>query len=91
MTETIPKTPAARIVRRFGAEKLAAWTGRHRSRVHAWTWPTSRGGTGGVIPTRAQSAIIEGAWRDLGEPVSFAEFQPQDGESFLLDSGEPRP
>jgi len=86
MSELAPKTPAERILKRFGAGRLATWTGRHRSRVHAWTWPTAKGGTGGSIPPRLQQAIIEGARRDLGEDVSFADFQPQEGEAFLPEA-----
>lgn len=78
------KTPAARIIARFGAGRIAAWTKRHRSRVHAWAWPTDKGGTGGVIPARARAAIIEGARDELGEAVSYADFEPQDGEAYLL-------
>lgn len=81
-----PLTPAARIIARFGAGRIATWTNRHRSRVHAWSWPTSKGGTGGAVPARAQNAIIEGARRELGAAVSFADFQPQDGEAFLMDA-----
>lgn len=78
-------TPAARILSRFGADRIASWTKRHRSRVHAWAWPTSKGGTGGVIPPRSRSAIIEGAKRDLNEDLAFADFEPQAGETYLMD------
>lgn len=83
MIET-SKTPAERILSRFGAERIAAWTKRHRSRVHAWTWSTARGGTGGAIPPRLRPAIIEGAKRELGEDVAFADFEPQAGEHYLM-------
>ena len=79
-----PKTPAARILERFGAGRISAWTGRHRSRVHAWAWPTDKGGTGGVVPHRSRQAIIDGARRDLGQDITFAEFEPQAGEGYLL-------
>lgn len=78
------RTPAARIVARFGAAKLAAWTGRHRSRVHAWTWPADKGGTDGVVPPRLRQAIIDGARTDLNEALTFAEFEPQAGEAYLM-------
>lgn len=77
------KTPAARIIARFGVENISRWTGRHRSRVHAWTWPTERGGTGGVIPPRVRAAIIEGARGDLSQVVAFSEFEPTEGEGYL--------
>lgn len=86
--QTDPTTPAARMIARFGVDNLARWTGRHRSRVHAWTWPTSKGGTGGVIPTRSRQAIIAGAQADHNEPVAWAEFEPRAGESYLLDGGQ---
>lgn len=79
-----PTTPAERILGRFGAARIAAWTGRHRSRVHAWTWPTTKGGTGGVVPIRVRPQIIEGAARDLGEAITLAEFELQPGETYLV-------
>ncbi len=79
------KTPAERIVARFGVERLASWTGRHRSRVHAWTWPTAKGGTGGAIPPRLRQKIIAGAKAELNQDLSYAEFEPRDGESYLMD------
>ncbi|MDZ4374006.1 MAG: hypothetical protein U1C74_21635 [Phenylobacterium sp.] len=81
MTET-PTTPADRILARFGAGRIAAWTGRHRSRVHAWAWPTTKGGTGGVVPPRLRQAIIDGAHRELGETVTHADFELQPGETY---------
>ena len=77
-------TPAARIIARFGVPALAGWTGRHRSRIHAWTWPTDKGGTGGAIPIRRREAIIAGAKRDLHQDVEPAEFELQPGEAYLV-------
>lgn len=79
-----PTTPAERILGRFGAGRIAAWTGRHRSRVHAWTWPTAKGGTGGMVPVRVRRQIIEGAARDLGETITLSEFELQAGETYLV-------
>lgn len=84
MPEAAARTPAERIVARFGVDRLAAWTRRHRSRVHAWTWPTSKGGTGGAIPLRLREAIIEGVKSELGEDLTYAEFEPQAGEAYLM-------
>jgi hypothetical protein len=84
LLDTQTRTPAERIVARFGAERLALWTGRHKARVHAWTWSREKGGTGGVIPPLLRPLIIAGAQRDLGEEVPYAEFEPQDGEAYLL-------
>ncbi|MBW8815570.1 MAG: hypothetical protein JF588_19285 [Caulobacterales bacterium] len=69
---------------RFGPGRIALWTKRHRSRVQAWRWPVEKGGTGGVVPVRVRPAIIEGARRDLGETVNHTDFEPQEGESYLL-------
>lgn len=33
----------------------------HTSRVHRWTYPKERGGTGGTIPSQHQQAILDGA------------------------------
>lgn len=33
-------------------------TGRDVSRVHRWTYPRERGGTGGIIPADAQEALL---------------------------------
>lgn len=82
------KTPAERIVARFGVDRLAGWTGRHRSRVHAWTWPTEKGGTGGTIPSRLRHKIIAGAKAELNEDVTYAEFEPCDGEGYLMGAGQ---
>lgn len=78
------KTPAERILARFGPGRIAKWTGRHRSRVHAWPWPPEKGGTGGVIPVRVRPAIIAGALRDLGETVAHSEFELAEGETYLV-------
>jgi len=78
------KTPAARIIAHFGVERIAAWTRRHRTRVHAWAWPVAKGGTGGAIPPRLRGLIIEGAKRDLGADLSYADFEPRAGETYLM-------
>jgi hypothetical protein len=94
MPETAPSTPAARFISRFGVKRLAAWTGRHSSRVHSWAWPTNRGGTGGVIPTKVRAKIIDGAKADLGEDLTYSEFEPGIGEAYLPDeapAAEPVP
>ncbi len=80
-------TPAQRIIARFGVETLARWTGRHRTRVHAWTWPSARGGTGGAIPIKVRQRIIEGARQDLGVTVEYREFEPRTGEVYLEVEG----
>lgn len=42
--------PAKSILDRIGFETAAKITGKHISRVYRWTYPPSRGGTGGIIP-----------------------------------------
>lgn len=37
-----------------------------------------------MIPSRVRQAIIEGAARDLNEQLTFRDFEPLDGETYLL-------
>lgn len=78
-------TPAGRLIARFGARALADWTGRHPSRVHAWSWPTSKGGTGGVVPVKLRAAVVAGALKDFRAVLTAADFEPAPGEQFLFD------
>lgn len=84
-SEITPSTPAARLIKRFGAKRLADWTGRHVSRVHSWAWPADRGGTGGLVPARVRSAIIAGA-RAGGDVLTHADFEPAEGEAYLFEA-----
>lgn len=50
---------ARRIIKKFGnegilADLLSAYTGKpvSRSTIYRWTWPRSRGGTGGFVPSQ---------------------------------------
>lgn len=88
MTQTVT-TPAHRIIGRFGVEKIARWTKRHRGRVHAWTWAPDKGGTGGVVPPRLRQRIIDGARLELGEALAFADFEPLGDERYLAHSEPP--
>lgn len=85
MTEH-PATPASRFIARFGVQQLVKWTGRDRSRIHAWTWPKARGGTGGLVPHAVRPGIIDGAKADLGEGIAHADFEPQGDEVYLTDA-----
>lgn len=85
MTERLNRTPAARLIARFGARALADWSGRHVTRVYAWTWPLSKGGTGGLVPLRVRQSIREGA-RAEGHEIELHEFEPQADE--IYDLGE---
>lgn len=80
--------PAARLITRFGVKRLSAWTGRHPSRVHAWSWSTAKGGTGGVVPVRLRSAIIAGALKDCQAVVTPADFELAQGEAYAFDVRE---
>lgn len=84
-TKRCNNTPAARLIARFGAKALAAWTGRHPSRVHAWAWSTGRGGTGGVVPVRLRSSIIRGAMDDCRAVLTPADFEPGEGEAYAFE------
>lgn len=42
-----------------GVSQLAKAIGRDRTSVWRWTQPTSKGGTGGFIPTRNVPLILE--------------------------------
>lgn len=64
------ESQAARIIRKFGgARRLAALLKSinhpiQPAAIYKWTYPKSRGGTGGIIPTRAQGAVIQAARAD---------------------------
>jgi hypothetical protein len=44
-----------------GVAIISDITGADRSRVHRWTYPKERGGTGGVIPSQHQQRILDWA------------------------------
>lgn len=56
-----------------GVAIVAQITGVHSSRVHRWTYPKERGGTGGTIPAAHQQAILNGA-RERGIPLAPEDF-----------------
>jgi hypothetical protein len=69
--ETIKYSQAERIIHRFGgARKLMrslklVGVVRDAANIYRWTYPKSRGGTGGVIPTSllgtiSKAAIVQG-------------------------------
>jgi len=64
-TERVFSHQAKRVIDKFGGEAniariLSEHYGRtlHRSTVYRWTWPQSKGGTGGLIPTRNLRSLI---------------------------------
>jgi hypothetical protein len=65
-----PETQAERIIRKFGGVprllELLRIVGKPRNKasVYKWTYPASKGGTGGLIPTSAWPAILLAARLD---------------------------
>jgi hypothetical protein len=56
--------PAKRVIEAFGGPaKFADAIGRNVSRIHRWTYPEGRGGTGGAIPggTKMLQTILDAA------------------------------
>lgn len=63
-----------------GVVVVSEITGVHSSRVHRWTYPKERGGTGGTIPSQHQQVLLDGALaRGLGlRPSDFFELPDDD-------------
>jgi hypothetical protein len=70
--------PASTILSKCGgAPRVAEWVGTHVTRVRRWSYPKSRGGTGGLIPARVQALLLEKA-RENGVNLSPADFFADD-------------
>lgn len=68
--------PASSIVRKLGgATAVANIVGVHRTRVHAWTKPVEKGGTGGLIPMKHVRKLREHAERE-GMGLTANDFLP---------------
>jgi len=69
--------PARSIIQKLGGpNKVAKIAGRDISRVHRWTYPKERGGTGEVIPFEdARQLLRHAAENDFS--LSPAEFFPE--------------
>lgn len=65
--------PAKSILDLIGVETAAKVTGKHISRVYRWTYPASRGGTGGIIPHIDAIKLLDHA-RGESLPLSEADF-----------------
>lgn len=64
-------TPAENIIGKLGgAQAVAELLDLNVTSVHRWTYPKSRGGTGGKIPTRHQTTLLEKA----GDKITPADF-----------------
>jgi len=75
-------SPAERIIEKCGgAAVVAELADVHLSRVHRWTYPKDRGGSGGVVPSQNQQRILDGA-RARGIDLAPSDFfdSPTDGE-----------
>lgn len=52
-------TPAENIIAKLGgAQKVADMLDLNVTSVHRWTYPKSKGGTGGMIPARHMTALL---------------------------------
>ena len=68
--------PAKKIIEICGGfEAVAEMTSRSVTRVHRWTYPKERGGTGGLIPADIQQTLMVKA-RERGLPLTPADFFP---------------
>lgn len=65
--------PAKSILDRIGVEAAARVTGKHISRIYRWTYPTSKGGTGGIIPHTDALKLLDHA-REHGIHLDEADF-----------------
>lgn len=91
------KTPAQTIIAKCGGAKVVAGLLNVRpSTVHRWSYPKSRRGTGGLIPTQRQRPLILAA-RSIGVELTPEDFFSPD-ETLLcarcgaaITSGEPGP
>ncbi len=67
-------TPAETVIEKLGgAQAVAALCGLDVASVHKWKYPKERGGTGGIIPSRHQGALLAAA-RRLGIGLSAEDF-----------------
>ena len=70
------KTPAQRVIAKFGgAAVVAELTQKHISRVFRWTYPKSRGGSGGFSPWAEAVKLLAFAPRH-GVELTPADFFP---------------
>lgn len=72
---------ATKVIEKIGGPKAVAdILGVDVSRVYRWTYPKSRGGTGGLIPAKHQSDLLIAA-RAKGlslKPSDFFDFAEKD-------------
>lgn len=64
MATKMVASPAARVIEKCGGvDRVAKIVGRTPGSVYKWRWPKEKGGTGGLIPTDAQTKIWDAALR----------------------------
>lgn len=79
--------PAQRIIDKCGGpSKVAEMVGVHVTRVHRWTYPKSRGGTDGLIPTQQQRKLLDAAIA-RGINLTPADFFFSPGDSAPEEAG----
>lgn len=72
-------TAAEIVIRKCGGhQQVADLLGIDVTSVYRWTYSKERGGTGGLVPTRHQSVLLEKAQRAGFElaPADFFESRP---------------
>lgn len=73
--------PASKIIQALGGpKKVSEIVGVHRTRVSNWKRPKEKGGTGGLIPMKHASALLEEAKR-VGANISARDFFPTDSKT----------
>lgn len=69
---------ASRIIAKCGGHQaVAEMVGVDIANVYRWTYPRARGGTDGIIPSRHQAKLLQGA-RARGLPLEPADFFPSE-------------
>lgn len=72
--------PARSVISKLGGvDTVALATGAHRTRVFRWMYPSSRGGTGGLIPQRHILTLLDYA-ASKHVKLSPADFLPLHSE-----------
>ena len=82
--DTGPEVPAQRVIRLMGGIKATAEAANcSKVTVHRWTYPKSRGGTGGIVPRKHHAPLARAA-RQKG--IAFTTEDFMGGVAF--DEGE---
>lgn len=88
-TENALETPVARILRLFGAARASAIAELTTDAVRKWDRPISKGGGGGLVPSRYQHRYLVAA-SEAGVPLSAADLiaPPRDEKATHVRSRE---